>query len=342
MEEIFTGGPWYVKGHVVGLDKWSPMFSPTSLKGISAPLWIRLPNIPLQCWDDINICRTASKVGKPYLLDGNMFQCGRREYARVCVRVPLNEKLPLGVWVEGLSGKFFQKIIYEGISKLCYECDFIGHTIAECMIFKEKKVTSSVDPDLVRNVQDQLNSREDGSSSQKIDENSYGPWIQVNYELYSIGRSSSFTKSSVDRVQQEEALDITKIAEIESEKAQVFSSKMIVPIMNKFGILSEMEDKIAETSNQELKMGAKGLSKDAYLDTKTVEKSSSGKKVKLLKELKSLGSAMVKHLPCIASDHCPIVLEVFKPVESHYKGIRFEDVWAIYHGAFAYCRKYME
>ncbi|KAI0515927.1 hypothetical protein KFK09_008598 [Dendrobium nobile] len=49
----------------------------------------------------------------------------------------------------------------------------------------------------------------------------------------------------------------------------------------------------------------------------------------------SIHLAMVKHLSRIASDPCPIILEVFKSVESHYKGMWFEDVWATYHGAFA-------
>ncbi|KAI0488507.1 hypothetical protein KFK09_028341 [Dendrobium nobile] len=41
----------------------------------------------------------ASKVGKPYLLDENMFQWGRREYARIFVHIKLEESLSLGVWI---------------------------------------------------------------------------------------------------------------------------------------------------------------------------------------------------------------------------------------------------
>ncbi|XP_020682136.1 uncharacterized protein LOC110099359 [Dendrobium catenatum] len=50
--------------------------------------------------------------------------------------------------------------------------------------------------------------------------------------------------------------------------------------------------------------------------------------------------ALVKHLSRIASDHCPIILEVFKPVKSHYKDICFEDVWVPFHRADAIVEKY--
>ncbi|XP_020677401.1 uncharacterized protein LOC110095999 [Dendrobium catenatum] len=51
--------------------------------------------------------------------------------------------------------------------------------------------------------------------------------------------------------------------------------------------------------------------------------------------LNSIHLAMVKHLSCIASDHCPVLLEIFKPEMANIKEIRYEEVWATYHGAEA-------
>ncbi|KAI0522432.1 hypothetical protein KFK09_004811 [Dendrobium nobile] len=45
--------------------------------------------------------------------------------------------------------------------------------------------------------------------------------------------------------------------------------------------------------------------------------------------------ALVKDLSRVASDHCPILLEVFKPVEHTKNIIRYEEVWASYYGATA-------
>ncbi|KAI0492231.1 hypothetical protein KFK09_026500 [Dendrobium nobile] len=45
--------------------------------------------------------------------------------------------------------------------------------------------------------------------------------------------------------------------------------------------------------------------------------------------------ALVKHVSRVASDHCPILLEVFKPLEHTKSTIRYEEVWASYYGASA-------
>ncbi|PKU83443.1 integrator complex subunit 11 [Dendrobium catenatum] len=137
MEGVLSGGPWYVRGYIVGLDKWTVDFSPTSLKGLSSPIWVRMPHLPLYCWDDINITCIASMVGTPLFLDGNMFQWSKREFARVCVRVALDKQLPLGILVEGTEGRFFQNLEYEIISSFCFECGKIGHIIEECEIIFE-------------------------------------------------------------------------------------------------------------------------------------------------------------------------------------------------------------
>ncbi|XP_020698723.1 uncharacterized protein LOC110111275 [Dendrobium catenatum] len=73
MDNVLSRGPWFVNGHIVGLDKWSSEFNPNFLKGISCPIWIRIPSLPLYCWDEINVSRIASSVGECILIDGDMF-----------------------------------------------------------------------------------------------------------------------------------------------------------------------------------------------------------------------------------------------------------------------------
>ncbi|XP_020686286.1 uncharacterized protein LOC110102323 [Dendrobium catenatum] len=126
------GGPWFIGGNIIGLDKWSPSFIPESLKGLSAPVLIRMPCLPLHCWDEHNICRIASMIRVPIYLDGNSFKWGKREYARVCIRIDLDKKLPKGVYIEGKHGRSFQKVEYEKISSLCYHCGKIGHLKNTC------------------------------------------------------------------------------------------------------------------------------------------------------------------------------------------------------------------
>ncbi|XP_020673756.1 uncharacterized protein LOC110093265, partial [Dendrobium catenatum] len=98
MENVLSGDPWFVNGHIIGLDKWNSDLNPNSLKGLSSPIWIRMPSLPLYCWDEINVSRIASSIGEPILIDGDMFQWERREFSRICVHIQLDQKLPTGVW----------------------------------------------------------------------------------------------------------------------------------------------------------------------------------------------------------------------------------------------------
>ncbi|KAI0496455.1 hypothetical protein KFK09_022772 [Dendrobium nobile] len=115
MEGVLTGGPWFVNEHIIDMEHWTPAFSSSSVKGLTSPIWIRMPHLPLQCWDENNIARIASRAGTPLMLGGNMLHWGRREFARACVRIKHDQQLPVGVWVESMGGRFFQKLEYERI-----------------------------------------------------------------------------------------------------------------------------------------------------------------------------------------------------------------------------------
>ncbi|XP_020705604.1 uncharacterized protein LOC110116403 [Dendrobium catenatum] len=154
------------------MERWTPEFSSSSMKGLSSPIWIRMPHLPLQSWDEYNIARIASRVGTPLMLDGNLFHWGRREFTRVCVRINLDQKLPVGVWVDSMGGRFFQKLEYERISSLCFDCGKIGHEKGECKSQNDGEFISSHEEIPVNSMK--TKTMEDSCN--------YGPWILVNNE----------------------------------------------------------------------------------------------------------------------------------------------------------------
>ncbi|KAI0493871.1 hypothetical protein KFK09_023997 [Dendrobium nobile] len=155
------------------MEKWSLDFSTLSLKGLTSPIWIRMPHLPLQCWDEVNVACIASSVGKPLMMDGNMFQWGRREFARVCVRVRLDQCLPLGVWVESISVKFFQKFEYEKVSTLCYGCGMVEHLKNDC------KLKTAGNSGMEMNGGGTMEAKEVEKVKEDVADSSYGPWIMV-------------------------------------------------------------------------------------------------------------------------------------------------------------------
>lgn len=44
----------------------------------------------------------------------------------------LANRLLTGIWIDGLNGRFYQKVEYEGIGLLCYDCGRVGHRRDVC------------------------------------------------------------------------------------------------------------------------------------------------------------------------------------------------------------------
>ncbi|XP_020704048.1 uncharacterized protein LOC110115216 [Dendrobium catenatum] len=169
MEAVLSGGPWFVNGHIIGMERWMPNFLPLTMKVLTSPIWVRMPHLPLHCWDEKNTTRITSMIGNQLMMDGNMFQWGRREFARVCMRIEIDQSLPLGVWVESISGRFFQKVEYEKISSFYFQCGMIGHVKGDSI--KTNSIQENVK---LSNSNDGLAS-DVGKKIEEVDAASYGP-----------------------------------------------------------------------------------------------------------------------------------------------------------------------
>ncbi|PKU60516.1 hypothetical protein MA16_Dca028500 [Dendrobium catenatum] len=95
-----------------------------------------------------------------------MFRWGRREFARACIRINLNSKLPCGIWIEGLNGRFYQKVEYENLSSICFKCGRIGHKDFVCPNSNNINLADKEVP----------------SNSSLHDEISLGPWMHVKFK----------------------------------------------------------------------------------------------------------------------------------------------------------------
>ncbi|KAL0924028.1 hypothetical protein M5K25_004830 [Dendrobium thyrsiflorum] len=94
---VLMNGPWIIAGNIIGMDKWSPTSSPSSLHGLQSPIWIQLPQLHLMYWDTNNITRLANMLGEPLWMDSHKSTWGRSSYARICVRIDLYQKLQSGL-----------------------------------------------------------------------------------------------------------------------------------------------------------------------------------------------------------------------------------------------------
>ncbi|XP_028557047.1 uncharacterized protein LOC114581322 [Dendrobium catenatum] len=131
-DAVLSSGLWIVAGNIIGMDKWTSTSSPSSLQGLHSPIWIRLPQLSLIYCDINNISRIANGIGEPLWMDSHTRTWGKSSFARICVRIDFSQKLVPGVWINGIQGRFFQRIEYEGLTIFCFDCGYIGHANGKC------------------------------------------------------------------------------------------------------------------------------------------------------------------------------------------------------------------
>ena len=73
------------------LNKWIVDFDPTQDVPFVVPVWVKLPHLPLRCWNSASLEAIENKLGK-YI---DRAECkDQYSYARICVEVDLEIGLP--------------------------------------------------------------------------------------------------------------------------------------------------------------------------------------------------------------------------------------------------------
>ncbi|KAK4384224.1 hypothetical protein Sango_3080900 [Sesamum angolense] len=94
MEEVIEGGPWLYLGQLIVLQKWEPGMVLRKLKHTEVPIWIKLRHLPVELWTTEGLSTVASGIGRPLYPDTITRACTRLDFARVCVMLNVNSKLP--------------------------------------------------------------------------------------------------------------------------------------------------------------------------------------------------------------------------------------------------------
>ncbi|XP_021734954.1 uncharacterized protein LOC110701649 [Chenopodium quinoa] len=142
---MFFGKPAIVKARS---DKFD--FHAEILRTI--PLWVKIPNLPLNCWGAKTLSRIGSLLGVPICADEGTSRQLRVSFARLLVEVDVTKPLPNSVWVESPSSELIEiKVLFEWTPPFCKKCNKVGH---DCAMPQKKKQTGgkTVVQPLVRQV----------------------------------------------------------------------------------------------------------------------------------------------------------------------------------------------
>jgi hypothetical protein len=126
---VFRSGPYFMGSRGLFLAPWTLDFNPEA-EITAAPVWVRLPHLPLHLWGKSSLKDIGNKLGR--FLDraepkGDQFTC-----ARICVEVNLEKGLPEAIKLSLGDWCHIQELDYEQIPFKCLRCHDYGHFARSC------------------------------------------------------------------------------------------------------------------------------------------------------------------------------------------------------------------
>ena len=101
--------------------------------GTRVPLWIKLDDVPLCLWSKRGLGYVASFIGRPLQMDALTASRKNLEFARVCIKVNLEENLPEVIYPNMEGGSRVPiKVIYAWKPTMCSFCKIVGHEQDAC------------------------------------------------------------------------------------------------------------------------------------------------------------------------------------------------------------------
>ncbi|XP_020679054.1 uncharacterized protein LOC110097149 [Dendrobium catenatum] len=137
-ESVWSRGVWFILGKPFVLQKWHPKFVPKKEDFASVPIWVKIHDLPLACWNSEGISRIASKIGISVAADSLTEQKTRLTYARICVLVDCHAAYPEEIQVS-LDGEVVcLRVQYEWHPSPCQHYKSLMHFSSSCLKNPEK------------------------------------------------------------------------------------------------------------------------------------------------------------------------------------------------------------
>eukprot|EP00253_Pinus_taeda_P004488 PITA_04488 len=107
---IFKNGPYFMGPKGLYLNKWTPDFDRSQDVPSAVPVWLRLPHLPLHCWNQKSFQIIGNALGKyiDQAVRKDQYSC-----TRICVEVDLEEGLPEAIKLTMAGWTHVQELDYE-------------------------------------------------------------------------------------------------------------------------------------------------------------------------------------------------------------------------------------
>jgi hypothetical protein len=133
-EYALYNGPWMIADHYLTVRTWHPNFDPYEAKIDKVAVWVRLPDLAMEYYDNSVLWIIGNKIGKTLKVDRATSIGMRGNYARICVEVDLTKPLLAKFKLR----RRVRRIMYEGLHLICFQCGQYGHKQETCPYSKMK------------------------------------------------------------------------------------------------------------------------------------------------------------------------------------------------------------
>lgn len=127
-DNILVGGPWFLLGHLLWVQPWSPRFQPSASQIRQFPIWIHLPELPMEFFRREVLQKIGNGVGETLKVDSHSVDGGKRRYAAICTLVKEHKMLPKKIYI----GSHVQALLYVEGPWWCTTCNHVGHMEKTC------------------------------------------------------------------------------------------------------------------------------------------------------------------------------------------------------------------
>ena len=111
---VLKNGPWFMSGHYLSIRRWEPNFIPSSANLSAVAVWIRLPELPIEYYEESILWDIGRAIGLFLKVDTYTVMEARGRFARLCVQVNLDETIVKTIRVGGIR----QMVQHKGIQSL--------------------------------------------------------------------------------------------------------------------------------------------------------------------------------------------------------------------------------
>jgi len=113
------------------VQPWTPDFDPTTTSISSAPVWVRLPSLPLHFRGDKSLESIGNGIGKFLCKCPEAAQINSTS-ARICVEMDFNKGFLAEIILLGKNYSWTQKIDFENLCLRCRVCFETWHIARNC------------------------------------------------------------------------------------------------------------------------------------------------------------------------------------------------------------------